>query len=133
MSEIIFAESNGSLSFGNYKSAEKLKSNDFEVNGDVYKIKTHKEITRVEKNNKLLFESVPGSLIRKFALNERECSFFIEGSHNSQITLELEPEKEYGIYIDNASAGTTRASGSGKLTFSLELNEISKNVKIERI
>ena len=133
MQEIIYLEPGGGLSFGNYVSKEKLKSNDFEVSGDIYKVKTHSEITRVEKNGKLLYESVPGSLVRQFKLSERECNFTISGSSNAQITLELEPEKEYNILISGGSLGASKANSSGKLMFSLELDENQKEINIERI
>ena len=131
--EIIFVDSNGSLNFGNYLSAEKLKSDDFEVNGDVYKVKTHNEITRAEKNGKLLYESIPGTNVCSFKLCERECKFTIEGSENAQVTLELEPETEYEIYIDNESAGKTRSTITSKLSFSVDLINNKRDIIIERI
>ena len=88
ISGIISLNSNGSLNFGDYKSDVKLKSDDFEVSGDVYKVKTHSEITRVEKNGKLLFESVPGLTVQNFMLNEKICKFAAEGADSVQITMD---------------------------------------------
>ena len=48
--ELIRKENNGSISFGNYELPQKTKLADFEVNGDLYKVKTFKEITKLEKN-----------------------------------------------------------------------------------
>ena len=57
--ELIRLEDNGSISFGNYLMDEKKKVLDFEVCGNLYKVKTYKDITKLEKNGKMLFESVP--------------------------------------------------------------------------
>ena len=48
--ELIRQESNGTISFGNYLLDSKKKVLDFEVEGDLYKVKTFKEITKLEKN-----------------------------------------------------------------------------------
>ncbi len=39
-----------------------------------------------------------------------------------QFTLELEPESEYRVMIDEVSAGAMRTNLSGKLSVSAELN-----------
>ena len=52
--ELIRKEDDGSISFGNYLMDEKKKVLDFEVQGDLYKVKTFKEITKLEKNGKML-------------------------------------------------------------------------------
>ena len=130
--EIISIESNGSLKFGDHTAEKKLKSDDFEVNGDVYRVKTHNEITRAEKNGKLLFESVPGSSVRNFSLNEKQCRFKLEGSENTQVTLELEPETEYKIFIDESNVGKSKSNRSSKLSFSVDLHNIPKDIRIER-
>ena len=106
---------------------------EFDVNGDIYKVKSHSEITRVEKNGKLLYESVPGTLVKKFLFNERECTFLIEGAGNTQVTMELEPETEYNILIGGENVGASRSNRSSKLSFSAELNKIPKALRIERI
>ena len=59
--ELIRKEDDGSISFGNYLMDEKKKVLDFEVQGDLYKVKTFKEITKLEKNGKMLLEAVPGA------------------------------------------------------------------------
>ena len=46
--ELLRAEADGSLSFGDYELAEKAKKSDFEHEGDIYKVKTYKDITRLE-------------------------------------------------------------------------------------
>ena len=44
INELIRSESNGAISFGNYLLDTKSKLSDFEHNGDLYKVKTFKEI-----------------------------------------------------------------------------------------
>ena len=56
--ELIRVESNGKLSFGNFKLEEKSKVTDFIFNGDTYKVKTFKEITKLEKKMKRSFMSL---------------------------------------------------------------------------
>ena len=46
--ELIRKENNGSISFGNYELPQKTKLADFEVNGDLYKVKTLQNLKRTE-------------------------------------------------------------------------------------
>lgn len=59
VNEILKVENNY-LCFGNYLVTEKQKLENFDFNGDKYKVKTHNEITRLEKNGKMILETVPG-------------------------------------------------------------------------
>lgn len=59
--ELIRIEESGGISFGNYELAAKTKRSDFEYNGDLYKVKTFHEITKLEKNEMFVYESVPGT------------------------------------------------------------------------
>lgn len=126
--EIIYKEDNGSLSFGNYLLENKQKIKDFDVNGDLYNVKTFKEITRLEKNGALLFESVPGSTVNNFMLNGKKADFYIEGLEDLQVTLELEMDKEYKIFIDDVQVGRTKANLSGKISIGVDF-ESKKNKK----
>ena len=45
--EGIILENDNTLSFGDYTRADKLKVEDFKVNDDTYKVRTHKEVTRL--------------------------------------------------------------------------------------
>ena len=76
--ELIRKEDDGSISFGNYLMDEKKKVLDFEVQGDLYKVKTFKEITKLEKNGKMLLEAVPGATVLNFVQDERGVSFQVE-------------------------------------------------------
>ena len=48
--ELIRTEADGGISFGDYELAAKAKKSDFEHRGDLYKVKTFKEITKLERN-----------------------------------------------------------------------------------
>ena len=61
--ELIRTEENGSISFGNYELAQKSKVSDFQHQGDVYKVKTFHEITKLERNGMFVYESVPGTAV----------------------------------------------------------------------
>ena len=125
--ELIREESNGTISFGNYELTVKSKVNDFEHNGDLYKVKTFKEITKLERNGMFVYESVPGTAVENLDISEKEVRFSVEGPEDAQITLELEAEKEYKIYIDDTNVGKMKTNLGGKLMFSVELGEYHKS------
>lgn len=103
------------------------------MDGDLYKVKTYNKITKLEKNGILLYESVPGTTVHNFTMNEKQVTFAVEGENTSQITMELEPEKEYKIYVDNVQVGKVKASLAGKVTFSIDFTTGKQNVRIEKI
>ena len=55
ISELIRTEADGTISFGNYELAQKSKVQDFEHGGDLYKVKTFKEITKLERNGMFVY------------------------------------------------------------------------------
>ena len=124
--ELIRKESDGTISFGNYELGEKAKKSDFEYNGDTYKIKTFKEITKLERNEMFVYESVPGTAVEKFSNSNEEIKFFVEGFEDAQITLELEAETEYDITVNGKDAGTMKTNLGGKLSLSVELDPKSR-------
>ena len=129
--ELIRKEDNGALSFGNYELETKTKLSDFEVNGDLYKVKTFKEITKLEKNGMFVYESVPGTAVHNFKVTENTVAFSVAGKEEPQITVELEPETEYTIFLDGLNAGTMKTNLGGKLVLSVEIsNGGSEEVKI---
>ena len=67
--ELIFVNED-KLNFGNFELDKKAKKEDFEFRGDLYKIKTFKDITKLEKNGLFLYESEPGSRVSDFILNK---------------------------------------------------------------
>lgn len=130
---LIRSEADGSLSFGNYSLPKKSKVSDFEHNGDLYKVKTHKEVTKLEKNGMFVYESVPGTTVTNFKADD-EISFEVEGFEDAQVTLELEAETEYKITVNDNDIGEMKTNLGGKLMFSLELDEGGKTkVLIEKM
>jgi hypothetical protein len=125
--ELIREESNGTISFGNYELTVKSKVTDFEHNGDLYKVKTFKEITKLERNGMIVYESVPGTAVENLDITEKEVRFTVEGPEDAQITLELEAEKEYKIYIDDTNVGKMKTNLGGKLMLSVELGDNNKS------
>lgn len=131
VNELIRKEQNGSISFGNYELDKKTKLSDFEVNGDLYKVKTFCEITKLEKNGTFVYESVPGTSVYNFTMDANKAAFRVEGREGAQITIELESETEYTIYLDGLNAGSMKTNLGGKLVLSVELSEgESAEVKI---
>lgn len=131
--ELIRLEDDGSISFGNYLMDEKKKVLDFEVCGNLYKVKTYKDITKLEKNGKMLLEAVPGATVHNFTMDAKMVAFEAESSDDVQITMELEPEKEYKLTVDDVIVGKINSNIGGKINFSLELSNKSASVKIEKM
>ena len=129
--ELLRAEEDGTLSFGDYTLASKTKKDHFEFEGDLYKIKTFAGITKLEKNGMFVYESVPGSTVQKFRVTDTEAAFTVSALEDVQFTLELEPESAYEVWIDGVSAGKMSTNLSGKLSVSVELSaEKSAEVKV---
>lgn len=121
--ELLRAEADGTLSFGNYTLPTKTKLDNFEFEGDVYKVKTFNEITKLEKNGMFIYESVPGTTVENMKITEQELSFCVSAGGDVQFTVELEPECEYDVFVNGEDAGKMRTNLSGKLSVSTELNE----------
>ena len=130
--ELIRTEADGGISFGDYELAAKAKKSDFEHRGDLYKVKTFKEITKLEKNGLFVYESVPGTAVEDFKASEREVSFKVSGTEDAQITLELEADSEYVVYMDDVNVGDMTTNLSGKLSVSAELDP-NKEIEIKII
>lgn len=129
--ELIRKEENGTLSFGNYQLETKTKKADFQYEGAVYKIKTFQEITKLEKNGTLVYESVPGSTVTNFKGNSEVAEFMVEAAGDISFTLEMEPSTEYKLVVNGVSSGRIPTNVGGKLNASLELDEGNKvSVKI---
>ena len=119
--ELIREEETGALSFGNFALATKTKKDGFQYQGDSYKIKTFREITKLERNGMFVYESVPGTVVHDLRATDKAVNFVVEGEEDSQITLELEAEKEYKIHIDKVYVGKMKTNLGGKLNLSVEL------------
>lgn len=127
---LIRTEDDGSLSFGNYELDTKFKVSDFEHFGDSYKVKTFKEITKLECNDLFVYESVPGTVVQNFKMDGDEVEFVVEGYEDTQIALGLEAEKEYRVYVDGIDVGSGVTNLGGKLIFSVELGNGARNIRV---
>ncbi len=133
VSELIRVESDGTISFGDYSLEQKSKISDFEYQGNIYKVKTYRDITKLECNEIFVYESVPGTTVEHLSVNEEGLSFSVEGDEDAQITLELEPETEYEITVGGVDAGCIQTNLGGKLSLSVELDKNSKtSVNVRR-
>ena len=127
--ELIRIEDNGTISFGDYELASKSKLSDFEYQGDMYKVKTFREITKLERNGMFVYESVPGTTVLDLKLEGNEMTFKVEGPEDAQITVELEADAVYKIFLDGVGIGSMKTNLGGKLSFSAEL-EKAKDVEV---
>ena len=112
---LIRSEADGTISFGNYKLDTKSKLENFEHAGDLYKIKTFYEITKLERNGSFVYESVPGTAVEHFSAKHDGVEFTVSGNKDAQITVQLEDDTEYEVYVDGVAVGgmktnTTRPS-----------------------
>ena len=120
VSELIRTEADGTISFGNYELPAKSKKSDFEHDGDLYKVKTFKEITKLERNG--------------MKATENGMSFTVECPTDAQITVELEEETSYQVFVDDKEVGEMKTNLGGKLVLSVELDSTeSAAVRIEKM
>ena len=134
ITELIRKEADGTLSFGTFDFDTKQKKSDFEYEGDLYKIKTFKEITKLERNGMFVYESVPGTVVTNMKSTEDQIEFNVEGWEDSSITLELEPETEYKVFVDGIDVGRMKTNLGGKLNVSVELNPgQTSQIKVKKL
>ncbi len=132
--ELLRSEADGRISFGNHTLQNKKKVEDFEHGGDLWKVKTCREITKLEKNGMFLYESVPGTSVTGFSEKADGVEFTAEGAESAQVTVGLKEDAEYAVYIQGSLAGTMRTGMSGKLNFSLELENAGEtSVRITEV
>lgn len=120
--ELIRKEENNSISFGDYTLDKKTKLDNFEFQGDLYKVKTFKEITKLEKNGMFVYESVPGTAVEQLEETENGMEFKVEGPEDAQITVGLEADTQYEVYVGGENAGDIKTNLGGKLSLSVELD-----------
>lgn len=121
---------NDKLNFGDYTLSAKAKLEDFSYLGDLYKIKTYRDITKLERNGLLIYESVPGSNVRDLEFEKNGLHFIVESDKDIQITVGLEESTEYEVSIDEAIVEDYKTNISGKLVLSVSLGE-KKSVDIK--
>ena len=131
--QLIRAESDGTISFGNYELPEKKKLENFQHNGNILKVKTYKDITKLESNENFVYESVPGTAVTGFKETENGVEFKVEGTSDAQITLGLLENTEYSVSVGGNSIGKMTTNVGGKLNLSVELSGNGLvDVKVEK-
>ncbi|MBQ7557608.1 MAG: endosialidase [Lachnospiraceae bacterium] len=130
---LLCAEENGTLSFGDHLLSEKKKLDGFEKDGNIYKVKTFSEITKLEKNGAFLYESVPGTSVSGFSESGDSVSFSVAGGSDCEITLGLSEGREYEITVRGSSIGKMKTGIGGKLSFSLELSDGDADVTVKAV
>ena len=134
VAELIRSEANGTISFGDYTLGAKSKLDNFEHPGDLYKVKTFREITKLERNGMFVYESVPGTAVTNMVASENGVEFEVEGPEDAEITLGLMEETEYDVFVAGKSIGQMKTNLGGKLTLSVELDpETPVAVKVSRV
>ena len=128
--ELLRTDESGGISFGNYDLDSKTKLSDFEYRGDLYKVKTFKDITKLERNETFVYESVPGTAVHDMKIFDGGVEFSVEGSEDAQITLGMEEDTEYKVILDGVNVGHMTTNLGGKLSFSVEL-ENAEQVKVQ--
>ena len=131
--ELVRGEANGAVSFGDYTLDKKTKKEDVEFAGDLYKVKTFYEITKLEKNGMFVYESVPGTAVTDFTVRENGVSFTVWGNKDAEITVQLEESTQYVITYNGDQHGLMETNRSGKLSIGVSLDEgVPVNVKITK-
>lgn len=134
VTELIRAEQDGTISFGDYSLNEKTKKSDFSFKGDIYKVKTFSEVTKLEKNELFIYESVPGTSVNNFNMQADSVEFTVFGKEESNVsvTLELSPDTEYSVNLDGENVGNMTTKSGGKLSLSIELSDKPVFVKVTK-
>ena len=130
--ELIRVEADGSISFGDYELAVKTKLKDFNHQGDLYKVKTFQEITKLERNDLFVYESVPGTAVENFLVSADSVEFKVSGPEDAQITLGMEEDTEYVTQVDGHESDRIKTSRGGKLVLSVELGG-KESVKVKAV
>ena len=131
--ELLRSEGDGTISFGNHLLENKAKVEDYEHCGDLYKVKTYKAMTKLERNGMFAYESVPGTSVLNFSETADGVSFKAEGVEDAQIILGLEEDTEYEVFINDKSIGKMKTNLGGKMNISVELGADKEvDIKVTR-
>lgn len=132
MAELIVGNGDGSLDFGDYTLDVKTKKEDYAFGGDSYKVKTFKEITKLERNGLFVYESVPGSKVTGLLASENGVCFSVEAPEDLSITLELEENATYSVSINGKDSGNVATKLGGKLNLSVEMDGNPVEIKVAK-
>lgn len=121
VTELIRTEQDGALSFGNHTLDAKAKVEDYACAGNLYKVKTFKEMTKLERDGMFVYESVPGTSVNSFSATKDGVSFTVCGNEDAMITVGLKEDTEYDVWVKNKNIGRMKTNLGGKLNISVEL------------
>ena len=131
VSELIRVEKSGAISFGDHTLDTKAKVEDFDVAGNLYKVKTFKELTKLERDGMFVYESEPGTSVNDFEVLPDGVSFTVCGDEDAMITIGLKEDSEYSVSVAGRDMGRIRTNLGGKLSISVELEGKGEiNVKV---
>ncbi len=131
VTELIRREDTGAISFGDHTLATKTKKEDFEADGSLYKVKTFKELTKLERDEMFVYESEPGTSVNFFEVHPDGVSFTVSGDEDAMITLGLKEDCEYSVNVAGRDVGRIKTNLGGKLSISVELEGKGEiNVKV---
>ncbi len=131
VSELIRKENGNAISFGDHTLDTKAKVEDFDVAGNLYKVKTFKDLTKLERDGMFVYESEPGTSVNDFEVKPDGLSFTVCGDKDAMITVGLKEDTEYSVNVGGRDIGKIRTNLGGKLSISVELEgkgEISVKV-----
>ena len=81
-----------------------------------------------------VYESVPGTTVLYMKIGNNGMVFSVEGTDNTQITVEMEAYCEYKVLLDDVSVGHMKTNLGGKLSFSADLSpDKAVCVEIEKL
>ncbi|MBR4169702.1 MAG: endosialidase [Lachnospiraceae bacterium] len=131
--ELIF-ENGGKLSFGDFTLPEKAKLDGFSFAGNLYKVKTFRELTKLERDEMFVYESEPGTDVSDFEQKKDGLSFSVTGEEDAMITVGLKEDTMYEVFENGASAGQMKTNLGGKLSLTLSLTPDQKTaVEIKEV
>ncbi len=129
--ELIRIEGDGSLSFGDYELLQKTKLEDFEYEGNLYKVKTFKDLTKLERDGLFVYESEPGTAVNSLKISKEGMEFTVSGAEDAQITVGLSEDTVYNVTVGDRAPQSMKTNLGGKLSFSVELADAGEvSVKI---
>ena len=131
VSELIRREDGGAISFGDHTLAAKAKLEDFDIGGNLYKVKTFSQLTKLERDGLFVYESEPGTSVNNFEVLPDGVSFTVCGDKDAMITVGLKEDTEYSVNIAGKDIGRIKTNLGGKLSISVELEDKGEiNVKV---
>lgn len=125
MKKLIEINEQSNLNFGDYTLSEKSKENII-YNEYEYKLKTFKDVTRLERDELLIYESVPGTYVENFSYKSDEISFMVSGNDTASIIIGVNQDSNFSLTIDDKFYPETVCISPGKLNINLNFNKENK-------